>query len=117
MKKFLFVTVALLAVFAVAAGAVAAETKAPAPKVTTVTGTVTTYIPPIATAGTPGTISVKDAKDKSWTFDIPADVKITGEVKKGGKAKVTYKVDAGKNIATAVMAIAEKKSSQPKPKS
>ncbi len=117
MKKFLFVMVALVAVFALAAGAVAAEKKAPAPKVTPVSGTVTTYIPPIQTAGTPGTISVKDAKGKTWTFDVPADTKITGEVKREGKAKVTYKVEAKKNIATAISAIAEKKSSQPKPKS
>jgi len=44
MKKFLFVLIALLAVFAFATGAVAAEKKATAPQAGKVSGTVTAYL-------------------------------------------------------------------------
>ncbi|OGP68483.1 MAG: hypothetical protein A2170_01620 [Deltaproteobacteria bacterium RBG_13_53_10] len=114
MKRLLFVLIVLFTVVAFAAGAVAAEKKATKPPVTSVSGTASTYIPPIKMSQTPGTISVKDAKDKDWTFDVPADAKITGEVKRGDKVKVTYKTEASKMTATSITLIAVKKPAAPK---
>lgn len=116
MKKTLFVLIALLAVFAFATGAVAAEKKAAAPQAGKVTGTVTAYIAASQADKTAGTISVKDAKGKSWAFDVLPDTKITGEVKKDAKVTVAYKKDGGKTTATAITLIAVKKPAAPKAK-
>ena len=113
MKKFLFVLIALLTVFAFATGAVAAEKKATKPQVTKVSGTVTVYIAAGQADKSAGTISVKDAKGKNWSFDLPPDTKIKGEVTKGATATVTYKKESGKMIATAITVIAVKKPSTP----
>ena len=86
MKKFLFVLIALLTVFAFATGAVAAEKKATAPQAGKVSGTVTAYIAASQADKTAGTISVKDAKEKNWAFDVLPDTKITGEVTKGANS-------------------------------
>ena len=116
MRKLLLVLVAILTVFAFATGAVAAEKKAPAVQTGKVTGTVTVYIPVNQQDKTPGTISVKDAKDKVWTCDVVPDTKITGEVKKDAKVTVAYKKEGGKTTATSVAAIAVKKPAAPKTK-
>jgi len=116
MKKFLFVLIALLAVFAFATGAVAAEKKATAPQAGKVSGTVTAYFAPNQAQMTAGTISVKDAKDKKWTFDVPPDTKITGEVTRGATATVTGKKEGGKMIANSITVIAVKKPAAPKTK-
>ena len=116
MKKVLFVLIALLTVFAFAAGAVAAEKKAAAPQAGKVTGTVTAFIAANQADKTAGTISVKDAKDKVWAFDVLADTKITGEVKKEAKVTVAYKKEGGKTSATSITVIAMKKPAAPKTK-
>lgn len=113
MKKSLFVLISLLTVFAFAIGAVAAQKKATKPQVTKVSGTVTVYIAANQMDKTAGTISVKDAKGKNWSFDLPSDTKIKGEATKGAKATVTYKKESGKMIATAVSVAAAKKASKP----
>jgi hypothetical protein len=113
MKKFLFVLIALLAVFAFATGAVAAEKKTTTPQVAKVSGTVNVYIPANQMEKTKGTITVKDAKGKDWTFDVSSDTKVTGEVKRGSKASVTYRKEGGKMTATAISAAAQKKASKP----
>jgi hypothetical protein len=117
MKKFLFVLIALFTVFAFASGAVAAEKKAAAPQTGKVTGTVTAYFAANPVEKRAGTISVKDAKAKKWTFDVLPDTKIAGEVKTDTKVTVAYKKEGGKMIATAVSVAAAKKSSQSKAKS
>jgi hypothetical protein len=116
MRKLLLVLIALLAVFAFAAGAVAAEKKAPAVQTGKVTGTVTVYIAANQVNRTAGTISVKDAKDKVSTFDVLLDTKINGEVAKDVKVTVAYKKEGGKTSATSVTAIAVKKPAAPKAK-
>jgi len=116
MKKVLFVLIALLTVFAFAAGAVAAEKKAPAVQTGKVTGTVTAFIAANQADKTAGTISVKDAKDKVWAFDVLPDTKITGEVKKEAKVTVAYKKEGGKTTATSITVIAVKKPAAPKAK-
>ncbi|MFH0843885.1 MAG: hypothetical protein V1930_00275 [Pseudomonadota bacterium] len=104
MKKFLIIMVALFVSFAFVTGVMAAEKKAKPMKAT---GTVTDL------QGT--TLTVKAAKDKVFEFDItganpPADLKV------GDKVLVTYKKDGGKNVATAVTAIAEKAKAKAKGK-
>jgi hypothetical protein len=116
MKKILFVLIALLTVFAFAAGAIAAEKKAPAPQAGKVSGTVTVYIAANQADKIAGTISVKDAKDKVWAFDVLADTKITGEVKKDAKVTVAYKKDGGKTSASSITVTAVKKPAAPKAK-
>jgi len=116
MKKVLFVLIALLAVFAFAAAAVAAEKKAAAPQAGKVTGTVAAYIAASQADKTAGTISVKDAKEKNWAFDVLPDTKITGEVKKETKVTVAYKKEGGKTTATSITVIAVKKPAAPKTK-
>jgi len=121
MKRMLIVMVALLAVVAFAGSVIAqapAKTEqpsaapAPAPAAekpkaekpkaekpkapTPVQGTVAAY-----EAGK--MIKIKGAKDKEWTFDVTADTKISGEVKEGAKARVAYKKDGDKMIATSIM--------------
>ena len=112
MKKFLFVLIALLTVFAFATGAVAAEKKTTKPQATQVSGTVTIYLAASQAEKSTGMIAVKDAKGKDWSFDLPADTKIKGEVRKGAKATVTYNKESGKMIATAVTVAAVKKASK-----
>ena len=113
MKKVLFVLIALVTVVAFATGAVAAEKKATKPQAGKVSGTVTVYVAANQADKLAGTISVKDAKDKKWSFDVLPETKITGEVARGAKATVTYKKEGGKMVATAVSAAAKKKSSKP----
>jgi cytochrome c1 len=113
MKKLLFVLIALVAVFAFATGAVAAEKKATKPQVAKVSGTVNVYIAAGQMEKTKGTITVKDAKSKDWTFDVSPDTKVTGEVKRGAKATVTYSTEGRKMTATAISAAAAKKDSKP----
>jgi len=116
MKKCLFVLIALLTVFAFATGAVAAEKKGTAPQAGKVSGTVTTYIAASQADKTAGTISVKDAKDKIWAFDVLPDTKVTGEVKNDAKVTVAYKKEGGKMIASSIAVIAVKKPAAPKTK-
>ena len=118
MKKLLFVLIALLAVFAFAAAAVAAEKKAPAPQAGKVSGKVTVYIAANQTdkSAPPGTIAVKDAKDKNWTFDVLPETKITGEVKRDAQVTVAWKKEGGKTTATSITVAAVKKPAAPKPK-
>jgi len=116
MKRFLFVLIALLAVFAFATGAVAAEKKATTPQAGKVTGAVTAYIAASQADKIAGTISVKDAKGKSWAFEVLPDTKITGEVTKGATATVAYKKEGGKTTASSITVIAVKKPAAPKPK-
>jgi ABC-type oligopeptide transport system substrate-binding subunit len=116
MKKFLFVLIALLTVFAFATGAVAAEKKATAPQAGKVTGAVTAYIAANQADKSAGTISVKDAKGKNWAFDVLPDTKIKGEVTKGATATVAYKKEGGKTSATSITVIAVKKPAAPKTK-
>ena len=112
----MFVLIALLAVFAFATGAVAAEKKATAPQAGKVTGAVTAYIAANQADKSAGTISVKDAKGNNWAFDVLPDTKITGEVTKGATATVAYKTESGKMIATSITVIAVKKPAAPKTK-
>ena len=116
MKKFLFVLIALLTVFAFATGAVAAEKKATAPQAGKVSGTVTAYLAAGQADKSMGMIAVKDAKGKDWSFDLPSDTKIKGEVTKGATATVAYKTESGKMIATSINVIAVKKPAAPKTK-
>ena len=116
MKKVLFVLIALLAVFAFTTGAVAAEKKATKPEVTKVTGAVTVYIAAGQAEKTVGTVAVKDAKGKNWSFDVPPDTKITGEVTRGATATVAFKKDDGKMIATSITVVAVKKPAASKTK-
>jgi len=116
MKKTLFVLIALLTVLAFATGAIAAEKKAAAPQAGKVTGTVTAYLAANQADKTAGTISVKDAKEKNWAFDVLPDTKITGEIKKDAKVTVAYKKDGGKTSATTITVIAVKKPAAPKAK-
>jgi cytochrome c1 len=116
MKKLLFVLIALLAVFALVVGAVAAEKKAAVPKTGKVTGTVTVYIAANQIEKRAGTISVKDAKGKKWTFDVLPDTKITGEVVRDAKVTVAYKTEGGKTTASSITLIAVKKPAAPKKK-
>ena len=116
MKKFLFVLIALLTVFAFASGALASEKKTTAPQAGKVSGTVTVYIAANLADKTAGTISVKDAKDKIWAFDVLPDTKITGEVKKDAKVTVAYKKEGGKTTAASITVIAVKKPAAPKTK-
>jgi hypothetical protein len=116
MKKALFVLIALLTVFAFATGAIAAEKKATAPQAGKVTGTVTVYIAASQTEKTAGTISVKDAKGKVWTFDVLPDTKVTGEVRKDAKVAVAYKKEGGKSTASSIALTAVKKPAAPKAK-
>jgi len=116
MKKFLFVLIALLTVFAFATGAVAAEKKATASQAGKVSGTVTAYLAAGQADKSMGMISVKDAKDKIWAFDVLPDTKITGEVKKDEKVTVAYKKEGGKTTAASIAVIAVKKPAAPKTK-
>lgn len=116
MKRFLFVLTALLAVLAFGTGAVAAEKKATKSEVTKVTGAVTAYVAARQAEKMPGTISVKDAKGNDWSFDVPPDIKITGEVTRGVMATVNYKKEGGKMIASSIAVIAVKKPAAPKTK-
>jgi hypothetical protein len=116
MKKFLFVLIALLAVFAFVTGTMAAEKKATAPQAGKVTGMVTAYLAASQADKTAGTISVKDAKAKNWAFDVLPDTKITGEVKKDAKVTVAYKKEGGKTTATSIAVVAVKKPAPPKTK-
>jgi hypothetical protein len=116
MKKFLFILIALLAVFAFATGAVAAEKKATAPLAGKITGAVIAYIAANQADKSAGTISVKDAKEKNWAFDVLPDTKITGEVTKGATATVAYKKEGGKTTASSINVIAVKKPAAPKTK-
>jgi hypothetical protein len=116
MKKFMFALIALLAVFAFVSGAVAAEKKAAVPKTGKVTGTVTVYIAANQIEKRAGTISVKDAKGKKWTFDVLPDTKITGEVVRDAKVTVAYKTEGGKTTASSITLIAVKKPAAPKKK-
>lgn len=110
MKRFLFVLIALLMVFAFASGAVAAEKKGAKSEVTKVTGAVTAYIAAKQAEKMAGTISVKDAKGTDWSFDVPPDAKITGEVTRGVTATVNFKKEASKMIASSITVVAVKKS-------
>jgi hypothetical protein len=116
MKKFLFVLIALLTVFAFATGAVAAEKKTTKPAVTKVTGAVTVYIAAGQAEKSTGTVAVKDAKGKNWSFDVPPDTKITGEVTRGATVTVTGKKEGGKMITTSITVIAVKVPAAPKTK-
>ena len=117
MKRFLLVLMALLTVFAFASGVVAAEKKAAAKsEVTKVTGAVTAYIAARQAERMAGTITVKDAKGNDWSFDVPPDTKITGEVTRGVTATVNYKKEGGKMIASTITVIAVKKPAAPKTK-
>jgi hypothetical protein len=110
MKRFLFVLIALLTLFAFGTGAIAAEKKAAAKsEVTKVTGAVTAYIAAKQAEKMPGTITVKDAKGTDWSFDVLPETKITGEVTRGATATVNYKKDAGKMIANSIAVVAVKK--------
>ena len=115
MKRTLFVLIALLTVLAFASGAVAAEKKATAKsEVTKVTGAVTAYIAAKQAEKMPGTISVKDAKGKDWSFDVLPETKITGEFARCTTATVNFKKDAGKMIANSITVDAVKKPAAPK---
>jgi len=82
--------------------------KKAAPKVMNFSGAVAGY-----EAGK--MIKVK-GKDKEMTFDITGDTKMgKGEVKEGGKVKVSYKKDGDKMMATAITVPAEKKAAEKKP--
>ena len=117
MKRFLFVLIALLTVFAFASGAVAAEKKAAAKsEVTKVTGAVTAYIAARQAEKMAGTITVKDAKGNDWSFDVPPDTKITGGVTRGVTATVNFKKEASKMIASSITVIAVKKPAASKKK-
>ncbi len=117
MKRFLFVLIALLTVFAFCTGAVAAEKKAAAKsEVTKVTGAVTAYIAARQAEKMAGTITVKDAKGNDWSFDVPPDTKLKGEVARGVTATVNFKKEAGKMIASSITVIAVKKPAAPKTK-
>jgi hypothetical protein len=116
MKKFLFVLIALLTVFAFASGALAAEKKTTKPQATLVSGTVTAYLAAGQADKSTGMIAVKDAKGKDWSFDLPSDTKIKGEATKGSTATVAYKTESGKMIATSITVIAVKKPAAPKTK-
>jgi len=110
MKRFLFVLIALLTVFAFASGAVAAEKKdAAKSEVTKVTGAVTAYVAARQAEKMPGTITVKDAKGNDWSFDVLPDTKIKGEVARGVTATVNFKKEAGKMIASTITVVAVKK--------
>ena len=126
MKKALVVMVALLTMVAFAGGVMAqapAKTEKPAapapekaapapkpaaekPKALKATGTVAAY-----EAGK--MISVK-VKDKEMKFDIAADAKVTGEIKKGAKVTVMYKKDGDKMVATSISGPKPKKEAPPK---
>ena len=133
MKKALVVMVALLTMVAFAGGVMAqapAKTEKPAstapekaapapapkpaaekpkaekPKALKATGAVAAY-----EAGK--MISVK-VKDKEMKFDIAADPKVTGEVKKGAKVTVMYKKDGDKMVATSISGPKSKKEAPPK---
>ena len=129
MKKALVVMVALLTMVAFAGGVMAqapAKTEKPAaqaapapekaapapkpaaeqPKPLKATGTVAAY-----EAGK--MISVK-VKDKEMKFDIAADAKVTGEIKKGAKVTVMYKKDGDKMVATSISGPKPKKEAPPK---
>jgi hypothetical protein len=54
-------------------------------------------------------IKVKE-KDKEMAFDITANTQVKGEVKDGSKVTVMYKKEGDKMVATAITAMAEKKS-------
>ena len=116
MKKLLFVLIALLAVFAFATGAMAAEKKTTKPEVTKVTGAVTVYIAAGQADKSTGTVAVKDAKGKDWSFDLPSDTKIKGEATKGSTATVAYKKEGGKTTASSINVIGVKKPAAPKTK-
>jgi hypothetical protein len=118
MKRFWFVLIALLTLFAFCAGAVAAEKKAAAKsEVTKVTGAVTAYIAARQAEKMPGTITVKDAKGTDWSFDVPPDAKITGELTKGVNATVNFKKESGnKMVASSITVVAVKKPAAPKKK-
>jgi Na+-transporting methylmalonyl-CoA/oxaloacetate decarboxylase gamma subunit len=122
MKRILILMVALLTLLAFAGGvmaqapaktekpaASAPEKAAPAPvpkpaaqktKALKATGNVAVY-----EAGK--MISVK-VKDKEMNFDIAADAKVKGEIKKGAKVTVMYKKDGDTMVAISI--------SGPKPK-
>jgi multidrug efflux pump subunit AcrA (membrane-fusion protein) len=126
MKRILILVVALLTMVAFAGGVMAqapAKTEKPAapppekaapapkpaaeqPKALKATGTVAAY-----EAGK--MISVK-VKDKEMKFDIAADPKVTGEVKKGAKVTVMYKKDGDKMVATSISGPKPKKEAPPK---
>jgi len=126
MKKALVVMVALLTMVAFAGGVMAqapAKTEKPAapapekaapapkpaaeqPKPLKATGTVAAY-----EAGK--MISAK-VKDKEMKFDIAADAKVTGEIKKGAKVTVMYKKDGDKMVATSISGPKPKKEAPPK---
>jgi len=126
MKRILILVVALLTMVAFAGGVMAqapAKTEKPAapppekaapapkpaaeqPKALKATGTVAAY-----EAGK--MISVK-VKDKEMKFDIAADPKVTGEVKKGAKVTVMYKKDGDKMVATSISGPKSKKEAPPK---
>ena len=121
MKRILILMVALLTIVAFAGGVMAqapAKTDkpaapapekaapAPAPKPLKATGTVAAY-----EAGK--MISAK-VKDKEMKFDIAADAKVTGEIKKGAKVTVMYKKDGDKMVATSISGPKPKKEAPPK---
>ena len=98
-----------------APAAPAPEKAAPAPKPAAeqpkplkATGTVAAY-----EAGK--MISAK-VKDKEMKFDIAADAKVTGEIKKGAKVTVMYKKDGAKMVATSISVTPEKKAPPKKEK-
>jgi hypothetical protein len=109
MKRSLFVLIALLTVFAFASGAMAAEKAAAKSEVTKVTGVVTAYVAAKQADKMPGTISVKDAKDKEWSFDVLPETKITGDVARGVTATVNYKKEGSKLVANSITVAAVKK--------
>jgi hypothetical protein len=128
MKRILILMVALLTLVAFAGGVMAqapAKTEKPAapapekaapapapkpaaeqPKALKASGTVAAY-----EAGK--MISVK-VKDKEMKFDIAADAKATGEIKKGAKVTVMYKKDGDKMVATSISGPKPKKEAPPK---
>jgi len=130
MKRILILVVALLTMVAFAGGVMAqapAKTEKPAapapekaapaaapapkpaaeqPKALKATGTVAAY-----EAGK--MVSVK-VKDKEMKFDIAADAKATGEIKKGAKVTVMYKKDGDKMVATSISGPKPKKEAPPK---
>ena len=110
MKGFLFGLIAFLTVLAFATGAMVAEKKASQPEVVKVTGAVTVYIAPSQADWSTGTLTVKDSKGKNWTFDVPPDTKIKGELTRGATATVNCKKEAGKMVATSIGVIPAKKS-------
>jgi sRNA-binding protein len=127
MKRILILMVALLTLVAFAGGVMAqapAKTEKPAapapekaapasapkpaaeqPKALKATGTVAAY-----EAGK--MISVK-VKDKEMKFDIAADAKVKGEIKKGAKVTVMYKKDGDKMVTTSISGPAPKKEAPP----